>query len=272
VGGNERLLAKSLRKAGCPYHLAPVNKVRSFARAKGYLAKTDKIGAKTIREYGLSMGIKPDEDRLSLAAERRGDLLKRREQLIADKKREDNRLEQANSVESKQSITSHLSWIKKALKKIEEQLAKVRQSSIAIEKTVALFVSIPGVGELVASHVVAFLPELGHANPKNIAALVGVAPFNRDSGRYKGKRFIQGGRRMLRRVLYMAAVASIRWNPDLKRFYQRLREQGKPAKVALIAVTRKRLMLLRNEHEITSRFSSHLHATLNGCSIEKSSY
>ena len=110
----------------------------------------------------------------------------------------------------------------------------------------ALLISIPSVGLLVANYLIGNLPELGLFNHKSIAALVGVAPFNRDSGSFNGKRFIQGGRRELRRILYMSAISSIRFNPDMKVFYKRLRAAGKPAKVALIAVVRKLLSVINS--------------------------
>jgi len=218
--------------------------VRSFAKSKGCLAKTDKIDAKIIREYGMVMITEPDKFNVSPEAEKLGDLLKRRAQLVEDKKREKIRLEKSSRVENKKSIKSHIQWIENEIKAIEKYLEQIRQSSKEIKNSVGLLSSVQGVGTLTASYLTAFLPELGHIPAKSIVALVGVAPFNRDSGKWKGKRFIQGGRKTIRDIIYMVAVVCARFNPDLKKFYLELRERGKAAKVALIAVARKLLMLL----------------------------
>ena len=243
-GGYEKLLVKQLRSEGYPSHLAHANKVRAFAKAKGYLAKTDKIDAKVIREYGMLMITEPDKFNVSPETEKLGDLLKRRAQLVEDKKREKTRLDKVDRAENIESIKSHIEWIGNEIKTIEKHLEQSRQSSKEIENSVELLSSVQGVGVLTASYLAAFLPELGHIPAKSIAALVGLAPFNRDSGTWQGKRFIQGGRKIIRDVIYMVSVVCTRFNPDLRKFYLGLRERGKPAKVALIAVSRKLLMML----------------------------
>ena len=152
--------------------------------------------------------------------------------------------EKVDRAESIESIKSHIQWIENEIKAIEKHLEQSRKSSKEIENSVELLSSVQGVGILTASYLAAFLPELGHIPAKNIAALVGLAPFNRDSGKWQGKRFIQGGRKIIRNILYMVSLVCTRFNPDLRKFYLGLRERGKPAKVALIAVARKLLMLL----------------------------
>ena len=127
----------------------------------------------------------------------------------------------------------------------DKQLDELQTKS-NLKPQVDLLTSIPGVGKLTASYVLAFLPELGKLDHKQIAALVGVSPFNHDSGLYRGKRFIQGGRAFMRKILYMAALVSIRWYTDMSLFYQRLKKQGKPSKVAIVAVMRKLLIVLNS--------------------------
>ena len=243
-GGYEKLLVKQLRSEGYPSHLAHANKVRAFAKAKGYIAKTDKIDAKAIREYGMLMITEPDKFNVSPETEKLGDLLKRRSQLVEDKKREKIRLEKVDRAESIESIKSHIQWIENEIKEIEKHLEQIRKSSKEINNSVELLSSVQGVGILTASYLAAFLPELGYIPAKSIAALVGLAPFNRDSGTWQGKRFIQGGRKIIRDIIYMVSLVCTRFNPDLRKFYLGLRERGKPAKVALIAVSRKLLMML----------------------------
>ena len=162
-----------------------------------------------------------------------------------DRKREKNRRDKIKDKVIKTSVESHIKWLSDEIKNIDQQLNKYSQM-IDIKPMHDLLISIPAVGELVANYLIANLPELGLLNHKAIAALVGVAPYNRDSGSFNGKRFIHGGRKELRRMLYMSAIVSVRFNPDMKVFYKRLREIGKPAKVALIAVVRKLLSVINS--------------------------
>jgi len=235
-----------LSEQGYLTYLAHANKVKSFAKMKGYSAKTDRIDANMIREYALTTGITPKSSKLSTTVKKLGDLLKRRNQLVGDKKREKNRLEKEPETDIRLSISSHIEWITLEIGKIEKLLKKKEKSSKMMHDNITLLKTIPAVGSLIAQYSVAFLPELGKLSHKKIAALVGVAPFNHDSGRYKGKRFITGGRKDLRDVLYMAAVVSVRCDPQLKDFYNKLKNKGKPSKVALIAVLRKLLMRMNS--------------------------
>lgn len=146
----------------------------------------------------------------------------------------------------KKSVKSHIQWLEKEIQKLENELAKIRACAPALDQHTELLASIPGVGILSASYCAAFLPELGHYSPKQLSALVGVAPFNQDSGKRTGKRRIQGGRGVVRRILYLASIVAIRCNPDMKAFYKKLKEKGKPSKVAIIAVVRKLLGLMNS--------------------------
>lgn len=244
-GGYERKLVQACHDSHLPVHVAHANKVRSFAKSKGILAKTDKLDASVLSEYGLLMNVDPDKVLLTENAEKIRLLLGRREQLMNDRQREKNRLDKLDKGVIKTSVESHIQWLSDEIKTIDKQVEGCAQSADVKQKH-DLLISIPSVGPLVANYLIGNLPELGLFNHKSIAALVGVAPFNRDSGSFNGKRFIQGGRRELRRILYMSAISSIRFNPDMKVFYKRLRAAGKPAKVALIAVVRKLLSVINS--------------------------
>jgi len=244
-GGYERDLMLTMRKAGFPTHLANAKRVRAFAKSKGYLAKTDKIDAKLISEYGEVMKVQGDEHLLSAEQEQLGRLIKRREQLAKDLQRDRNHLEHCTDTAIKRSLEAHIRWLDKEMGNIEKAIEKQPRTT-EMQETHALLTSVPGVGRLTAWHLEAFLPELGRCSHKSLAALVGVAPFNHDSGKHKGERFIQGGRALVRRMLYMAALSAARCNKDMKTFYERLRAAGKPIKVALIAVLRKLLSILNS--------------------------
>lgn len=245
-GGYERLLATTLQEQEFPVHVAHANKIRAFAKTKGLLAKTDKIDAELISEYGRVMHPKADIKLLSESAEILGELLKRREQLLDHKQAEKNRLDKERLPSVIKSIKSHIKWLEKEIEQIDKQIEEV-QLQEEFKQQIELLISVPGIGKLTASYLVSFLPELGKFNHKQIAALVGIAPFNRDSGTLRGKRFIQGGRSIVRRILFMAALASIRcYHSDLRTFYQQLRARGKAGKIAIVAVMRKLLIVLNS--------------------------
>ncbi len=245
-GGYEKSLMDYLQKHSYLTHIAHANKVRAFAKSKGYLAKTDRIDSNVIYEYALTMSLEPTMKNESKESQIIGELLKRRNQLLSDKLGEVRRLDKIHNSFTKKSILSHIKWLEQEIKAIENEIKETSKTFKSIEKKIALLTSIPGVGHLAASYCIAFLPELGSYDNKSLAALVGVAPFNNDSGKKIGKRYIQGGRKHLRNILYMVAVVSTRWNPDLKAFYKKLRAKGKPSKVALIAVLRKLLNIMNS--------------------------
>lgn len=239
TGGYEKLLKQSLKDKKISYHMAHPNKVRALAKAKGLLAKTDKIDAKLLVNYGEIM--KPNADLSQDNAEIK-ELLKRREQLLEEKNREGNRSDKELNEFVKRSIKKHLRWLDDEIGLIEKQLKQLTKN-VSNRNQIELLTSIPGIGNLTAMYILSYLPEINTANKSQLAALTGIAPMNHDSGTYRGKRFIQGGRAPLRRALYMSAVPSIKFNLQMKLLYKRLRANGKIAKVALVAVMRKLLIL-----------------------------
>jgi transposase len=245
TGGYEQKIVRACHKAQLPVHVAHANKVRYFARSQGLLAKTDKIDAHVLSDYGRLLQPKADSLLLNEDAEKIAALLKRREQLQADKKRETNRLDKITSADIKKSINEHVKWLDKKIKEIDKKLLLLKQSDI-ISFEHNLLTSIPSIGDISAYYLLSCLPEIGKISHKALAALVGVAPFNRDSGNSQGKRFIKGGRSKLRQILYMVAISAIRYNAPLKAFYARLRNNGKPVKVALTAVIRKLISMINS--------------------------
>lgn len=242
TGGYERGFSQACHQAKLPIHVAHANKVRHFAKCQGLLAKTDKIDARVLSDYGRLLNPFPDRVYLSESGEKVACLLKRREQLLSDKLKEENRLDKWLDEANKQSINDHIAWLDQEIKKIEAGLKEMEQSD-DIKEAHTLLTSIPAIGDLMAHYLIAYLPELGILSHKQVSALGGVAPFNQDSGSIRGKRSIQGGRAHLRRRLYMSAISAIRCNPDLKTFYTRLKAKGKCTKVAIIAVIHKLLMM-----------------------------
>jgi transposase len=242
TGKLERLLAASLVEANLPAVVVNPRQVRDFARAKGILAKTDSLDSQVLAEFGREIRpeIRPltDEQTEQIKA-----MLARRQQLIEMITMENNRLGKVD-FRVVPSIKNHLNWLKQELKDIDQDLNnKIEQSPIWREKD-NLLKSVPGVGPVLSMTLLGVLPELGTLTDKQIAALAGVAPFNRDSGKYRGKRVIKGGRSQVRAALYMAALVATRFNPVIKSFYQHLLAKGKVKKVALVACMRKLLVIL----------------------------
>ena len=184
TGGYERLLVRQMRVNQYAIHVAHPNKIRAFAKSKGLLAKTDKIDASLISDYAKMMQLTADTYLLSETTEKIGELLKRRDQLLADKHREQARLDKEHGDDIKQSIQSHVKWIEKEIIRIDKLLDEESQQE-TLQSQITLLSSVPGVGRLTALGLLAFLPEIGQANHEQLVALVGLAPFNRDSGRYK---------------------------------------------------------------------------------------
>lgn len=243
TGGLEMALAGALAVARLPVVVVNPRQVKGFAKALNQLAKTDSLDAALLAHFAEAVQPEPrpmpDE-----AAQQLSDLLTRRRQMIEMLIAEKNRLSTAATKPVKQRITYHLHFLKEEMKSLDEDLdQRIRESPIWREKD-ELLRSVPGVGPTLARTLIGELPELGKLNRKQIAALVGVAPFNRDSGRMRGKRQIWGGRSRVRAVLYMAAVTAARCNPVLRRFYRSLIDAGKPAKLALVACMRKLLVVL----------------------------
>jgi|AP12_2_1047962.scaffolds.fasta_scaffold02458_4 transposase len=242
TGGYETAPATAIAGAGLRLAVVNPRQVRDFARATGRLAKTDRIDAELIGAFAQAVEPQitalPDEDTRALEA-----LLVRRAQLIAMRTQESNRLALTQGVMRKQ-IKTHIAWLDRAIGSLDTDLTAKLRNSPAWRARDDLLQSMKGVGPITSGTLMSALPELGHLDRRAIAALVGVAPFNRDSGTLRGRRTIWGGRARVRSVLYMAATSAVRSNPVIRACYQRLIERGKPHKVAMVACMRKMLTIL----------------------------
>lgn len=243
TGGLERVVAAALAGAGINVVAVNPRQIRDFARATGKLAKTDALDAAAIARFASA--IRPPARPLrDEEAQRLAELVTRRRQVIEMAVAERNRKRLVTQVPLKKRIDKVIAVLERELADLDRDIGeKVRESPLWRE-TEDLLKSVPGVGDQTARALIAELPELGRLDRRAIAALVGVAPMNRDSGLWRGKRTIQGGRASVRSALYMAALVGVRFNPALKAFYQRLREAGKAPKLALVAAMRKLLTIL----------------------------
>jgi transposase len=246
TGGLETAAAAALQAAG--YGVAIINprQARDFARAMGKLAKTDRIDARILAQLGEVIERSPERDtfvKLLPSAEQQAlaALVTRRRQLIAMLVTERNRLAQAPAA-TRKSIDTIVDALTKELERIDSDMSAHVQTHFADLST--LLDSAKGVGKTTISTLIAEVPELGKLSRREISALIGLAPINRDSGRMRGKRTIFGGRGSVRHVLYMAALVATRFNPAIKTFYDRLVAKGKPKKVAIVACMRKLLTIL----------------------------
>ncbi len=242
TGGLEIPVAATLAEADLPVAVVNPRQVRDFARATGKLAKTDTIDAKVLAHFAEA--VRP-EARPILEEEARtlGDLLARRRQIMEMLVAERNRLSRARKPVVDR-IKAHIQWLRSELDDVDSDLtAMIQQSSLWREKE-NLLKSVPGVGRVTCFTLLAELPELGTLDRRKIAALVGVAPLNCDSGLHQGKKVIWGGRAPIRATLYMGALVATRFNPAIRQLYQRLLQAGKPKKVALTACMRKLLTIL----------------------------
>lgn len=243
TGGFEVTVAAALSAAGLPLAVVNPRQIRDFARATGKLAKTDALDAAAIAHFAEA--VHPEPRPLPDAQARElGELVARRRQLIEMMVAEGNRAKQAQSPRLKKRIARHLATLQKELAEIESDLdGTIRGTPVWREKE-QLLTSVPGIGKTIARTLLADLPELGTLGRKQVAALAGLAPLNRDSGTWRGRRMIWGGRAGVRAALYMAALVASRRNPLIAPFYARLRAAGKPAKLALTACMRKLLVIL----------------------------
>ena len=242
TGKYERPAAAAIAALGIAVAVVNPRQARDFAKATGKLAKTDKIDAEVLARFAGAVGprpsVLPDEEARALQA-----ILTRRRQLLAMLVAEKNRLPMAPEAVARR-IRAHARWLEKELDRADGDLDGAVEASTAWKENEALLRSVPGVGPVLARTLLAELPELGTLAPKRLSALVGVAPFNRDSGTLRGKREAWGGRAPVRASLYMGAPVATRYNPVLKQFYGRLLAAGKPKKVALVACMRKLLSIL----------------------------
>lgn len=242
-GGYEALAIAALAQAHLPVALVDPKAVRQFAGATGKLAKTDKIDAQVLAHFAEVLRPQPralsDQTLQVLKA-----AVQRRAQVVKMMGQEQNRLEKTQIPSVRRDIQDHLAWLQRRLDDLDRDLRdQIRQSPLWRDRD-RLYQSVPGIGPAVSRTIIAQLPELGALSGKQAAALVGVAPVNRDSGRFRGKRMIKGGRSYLRRMLYIAAVVASRFNPVIRAFYQRLRAAGKPPKLAHTACARKLVLIL----------------------------
>lgn len=242
TGGLEMLLVASGRVAGLPLAVVNARQVRDFAKATGRLAKTDQLDARVLAHFARAVrpevrpGKTEPEQELS-------EMVARRRQLVEMRAQEKTRLSMAGP-RQKESLREHIAWLDERIAQLDGDLSNRLRESDIWKTQVDLLKSAPGVGPVTILTLLSLLPELGQLNRREIAALAGLAPFNRDSGFQRGQRMIWGGRAEVRSVLYMATLAATRGDNPIAAFHRRLLEKGKPAKVALTAAMRKLLTIL----------------------------
>jgi transposase len=243
TGGFQAAVAAALGAAGLPVAVVNPRQVRRFAEAIGQLAKTDRLDAALLALFAER--VRPTPRPLPSDTQQELDaVLLRRRQLIEMRAAEEIRLHQATRPEVRASLTAHIAFLSAQLGEVDDLLDALVAASPLWHAQEDVLASVPGVGRVTARTLLAELPELGTLSRQAIAALVGVAPFARESGAWRGARQIRGGRAVVRRALYMATLAAIRWNPVIRPHYQQLRARGKPPKVALVACLRKLLTIL----------------------------
>ncbi|MEM1281576.1 MAG: IS110 family transposase [Cyanobacteria bacterium P01_H01_bin.152] len=267
TGGLERLAAETLSAGGLPVSIINAAQMHSFAKATGVLAKTDTLDARTIARYGECFKPKPTVFASAQAQELKAWLV-RRKQLSNTLTEEKNRLAQLTGQRQagvRIQVEAHIEWLTDQIKAAEEKIDALAEQQAQWQADRALLMSVKGIGKVISMSLLVHLPELGNATTKQIAALAGLAPFNRDSGNYRGKRTTWGGRAPARSALYIAAMVAARHNPPIKAFYNHLLERGKTKKVALIACARKLLSCLNamlkhrtewQEERVTAFFSA----------------
>ena len=242
TGGLERPVTYALAEVALPVVVANPRRTRDFARSTGLLAKTDALDAQALAHFADAVRPElrdlPDQETQDLSAK-----LARRRQLVHTLTAERNRLHSTPSC-IEDSLRAHITWLREAIAALEADIDALIQDNIQWRTQVKQLAAVKGVGNITAYTLTADWPELGQLNRKQIAALVGVAPLNNDSGKRRGKRYVWGGRAAVRTALYMAALSASRFNPTIKAFYQRLTDAGKPKKVALTACMRKLLTIL----------------------------
>jgi transposase len=263
TGGLELAFWQALSEAGIS--TSPVNprQIRDFARAKGKLAKTDTIDAQVIAHYGQAMQPRsqsfPDTQDLK-------ELMSRRRQLIEMITAEKNRLKSARKDQVKQDIKEHIEWLESRLDNVNQGLKQAIEGDPELQAKAEILQSTPGVGPALSATLLTQLPELGALSRQQVAALVGVAPWNRDSGLMRGKRTTWGGRGRVRNALYMATLVATRYNPVIRSFYQRLCAAGKVKKLALVACMRKLLTILNSMLKYHSYWNYPIAQVIGPCS------
>jgi len=242
TGGYERSAVKALSEAGFIVAVVNPTRVRRFAEALGTLAKTDKIDAQVIAHFA-SVVQPPANGRQTPLEEQLAACVERRRQLLVELVAEKNRLSTCPAC-VRADIEEHIAWLEDHIADLETDIQMLILEKAEWRERAEIIDSVPGVGRVTATTLVAELPELGQINRQKIAALVGVAPFNKDSGPKKGKRRIFGGRSGIRRTLFMATLSASKHNPVIRAFYESLLKRGKEKKVALTACMRKLLVII----------------------------
>jgi transposase len=240
-GGYERPLVATLQTAGMPVVMVNAKRVRDFAKAKGTLAKTDRLDARILSEYGTAFRPEPRTARkpAQLAA-----YVQRRSQLVENLSREMRQRELACHPDIECDREDHIAWLQERIAVFDARIRACIEAEDALKERHAILTSCKSVGVITSATLMADIPELGTLSHSQITALAGLAPFNCDSGTRQGERHITGGKAVTRAALYMATLSAVRCNPDIKAFYERLRARGKRAKVALVAAMRKLLITL----------------------------
>jgi transposase len=261
TGGYERALVAQCAAAGLPVAVVNPRQVRAFAQALGRTAKTDAIDAEVLAAFGARVQ-PPPRPIADAATQALGALVTRRRQLIEMIGMERRRLEHAPPTgKLTRELRHHIRWLERRVDDLDDEMGTAIEASPVWRVHEDLLRSVPGIGPTTARTLLAELPELGRLERRAIAALVGVAPFNCDSGQHRGQRHIWGGRASVRTALYMATLAATRHNPVLAAFYRRLRDGGKPAKVALVATMRKLLTILNAILKHQTRWTAQVAST-----------
>lgn len=251
TGGYEKLPVRLLQDAGIPVSRITPSLARNFARAKGLLAKTDKLDAKILTDFGVQFSPKPTPKPDPLVEEIHA-LVKHRRHLSDALHRERQQLEHEQPKSVERIANRTIKFLTKEIEKITAKITELKENSSELAPPCRLLTKTIGVGELTAISLLVAMPELGRLNRKQVASLAGLAPVNRDSGQMRGKRTIYGGRKAVRQALYMAALSAKTHNPILRDYYNRQVEIGKPKKSALTAVMRKLLV------HLNAQMKSHL--------------
>ena len=243
TGGYEIVLVQRLMEAGWPIALVNPRQIRDFAKAKGTLAKNDRLDAKVLAHFGEVMAPKPLK---ALPSQRLVALLRRREQVVDLLKKEKQHLDKSTHQDIIFQIKSSVSSLEIQKEELDNNIQIALNENQELQERVEILESIKGVGKQTAAVIAVFMPELGNASHEQVTALAGLAPFTYESGQFKGKTHIRGGRKRVRNALYMAALSAIQFNPDIKSFYHNLKTRHKPFKVAITAAMRKLLKTINS--------------------------
>jgi len=243
TGSYDKALTLALEASGIAFARVNPAQARDFARACGRLAKTDRIDARMLADMGSRLALTPSQ---AICPKRRklNGLAGRRDQLVDTRTQEKTRIKEADDDDLKQSLQDHIDWLNAYIEDLERQIETLIEDDRDLTNQATLMRSVPGVGPVTATTLLALMPELGTRSRRTIAALAGLAPINADSGQYRGTRRIRGGRQRVRKALYMAAVSAVRTKSRFKTAYQAMIEAAKPPKIALIAIARKILVTL----------------------------